>query len=333
MKVAFVYLAKIDPAESWNDAHHVAQLALEEALGDKIEVTVVEEVPEGPASLKTFEDLARQGNQLIYGTTIGYMDQMLEAAAKYPDVVFLNGAGYKTAENMGNYFGAEEQARYLSGMIAGGMSASGKLGYLGAFPIPLVIRGINAFTLGAQKVNPKATTTVVWTSSWFDPNADKQAAAALFKSGIDVVSNETDSPGAGQAAEEAGGYWLGSYSDQSSFAPNAWLGSQCWDYAPYYIDQTQKVIDGTWKSEAYWGTLGNGFVKFCGPASTVPSELADQVASVGSEISAGTYDIWAGPIYDQQGAEKVPAGGTLSEEDQASMNWFVQGVIGEIPAS
>jgi basic membrane protein A len=331
LKVAFVYLASIDPAESWNEAHHTAQLQMEEALGDKVDVTVVEGVPEGPASLKTFEDLARQGYDVILGTTFGYMDQMLEVAGKYPDAVFLNAAGYKTADNMGNYYGAEEQARYLSGMIAGGMSKTGKLGYVAAFPIPLVLRGINAFTLGAQKVNPDATTTVVWTSSWFDPNGEKQAAAALLQTGIDVISNETDSPGTGQAAEDAGAYWLGSYSDQSSFAPTAYLGSQCWDFSDYYTEQVQAVIDGTWKSEAYWGTLGNGMVKFCGPSDKVPAELAATVATTGSEIADGSYDIWAGPIFDQAGKEIVAEGAAVSADEQAAMNWFVKGVIGDLP--
>ncbi len=331
LKVAFVYLAVIDPAESWNEAHHTAQVQMEEALGDKVDVTVIEGVPEGPASLKTFEDLGRQGYDVIFGTTFGYMDQMLDAAGKYPDSVFLNAAGYKIADNMSNYYGAEEQARYLSGMIAGGMSKTGKLGYVAAFPIPLVIRGINAFTLGAQKVNPDATTTVVWTSSWFDPNGEKQAAAALLQTGIDVVSNETDSPGTGQAAEDAGAYWLGSYSDQSSFAPNAWLGSQCWNFGDYYTEQVQNVLDGTWKSEAYWGTLGNGMVEFCGPSDKVPADLATQVATTHKEIADGTDDIWAGPIFDQAGKEVVAEGATLDADQQASMDWFVKGVVGDIP--
>lgn len=331
LKVAFVYLASIDPAESWNEAHHTAQIQMEEALGDKVDVTVIEGIPEGPASLKAFEDLGREGYDVIFGTTFGYMDQMLDAAGKYPDAVFLNAAGYKVADNMSNYYGAEEQARYLSGMIAGGMSKAGKLGYVAAFPIPLVVRGINAFTLGAQRVNPAATTTVVWTSSWFDPNADKQAAAALLQTGIDVVSNETDSPGTGQAAEEAGAYWLGSYSDQSSFAPTAWLGSQCWSFGDYYTEQVQNVLDGTWKSEAYWGTLGNGMVRFCGPSDTVPAELATEVANTGEKIAGEAMDIWAGPISDQAGEEIVDEDAALDADQQASMDWFVKGVIGDMP--
>lgn len=331
LKVAFVYLPNLTPAESWNSSLLLAQQAVEKTLADQVEVSQVENVPEGPASLKTFEDLARQGFKVIFGTTFGYMDQMLEVAGKYPDAVFLNAAGYKVANNMGNYYGAEEQARYLEGMIAGGMSKSGKIGYVAAFPIPLVLRGVNAFTLGAQKVNPSATVSVVWTSNWFDPNAEKQAAAALLRTGIDVVSNETDSPGTGQAAEEAGAYWLGSYADQSSFAPTAWLASQCWDWAPYSVDQVKKVLDKTWKSEAYWGTLANGMVKLCGPSDKVPADLAAKVATAQAAIVDGSLNIWSGPIFDQDGKQVVAQGGTLSDTDQQAMNWLAKGVSGTIP--
>jgi basic membrane protein A len=331
LQVAFVYLATIDPAEAWNEAHHVAQLAMEEHFGDQIEITTVENVPEGPASEQTFEDLARQGYDVIFGTTFGYMDQMHEVAQRYPDIKFLNAAGYLTADNMTNYFGAEEQARYLLGMIAGAMTESDKLGYVAAFPIPLVIRGINAFALGAQRVNPDATVNVVWTSSWFDPTGDKQAAQALIQQGVDVLSNETDSPGVGQAAEEAGNYWLGSYADQSSFAPNAWLASQCWDFGPYLIDQVEKIKAGTWASEAYWGDLANGLVKLCGPSSTVPADVVAQVADVQGQIIDGSVDIWDGPIVNQAGEQVVAEGETLPAADQETMNWFVQGVEGTIP--
>lgn len=331
IKVAFVYLPNLVPAESWNSALQLSQQAVEKAFPDQVEVTAVENVPEGPASLKTFEDLARQGFKVIFGTTFGYMDQMLEAAGKYPDAVFLNAAGYKVAANMGNYYGAEEQARYLEGIIAGGMSKSGKLGYVAAYPIPLVLRGVNAFTLGAQTVNPNATVTIVWTSNWFDANAEKQAAAALLRTGIDVVSNETDSPGTGQAAEEAGAYWLGSYADQSSFAPKAWLASQCWDWAPYSVQQVKDVLAGTWKSAAYWGTLANGMVKLCGPSSAVPADLASKVTTAQSGIADGSLNIWAGPIFDQSGKQIVAEGAAISDADQQAMNYLVKGVNGTIP--
>jgi len=329
LKVAFVYIGVPGDA-GWTYMHDQGRKEMEAALGDQVESTAVENVPEGPAGKKTFEDLARQGYKLIFGTSFGYMDQMLEVAAAYPDVKFMHATGYKTAPNMGTYFGAAEEARYLSGMIAASVSKSGHLGYVAAFPIPEVVRGINAFELGAQAVNPKATTKVVWTSTWYDPNIEKQAAQSLLNSGADVLAQHQDSPATGQAAEAAGARWLSYNSNMQTLAPKAWAGGPGWDWGPFYTAQAKAVIDGTWKSEQYYGNMKDGLVKLFGPAADVPADAAAAVKAVQDAFTAGTAHPFDGPIVDQAGKEQVAKGATAPMDALMSMGYFVKGVQGTI---
>jgi basic membrane protein A len=214
LKVAFVYVGPIGDA-GWTKKHDDGRKELEQALGDKVETTYLESVPEGAQSQRVFEDLARKGNKLIFGTSFGYMDPMLAAAKKYPDTVFMHATGFKTSKNMGTYFGAAEEARYLTGIAAGKATKNGKIGYVAAFPIPEVLRGINAFTLGARSVRPDATVQVAWTSTWFGPDTEKQAAESLLAAGVDVVSQHQDTPATGEAAEAANAKWAG-YNDDMS---------------------------------------------------------------------------------------------------------------------
>jgi len=329
LKVAFVYIGVPGDA-GWTYMHDQGRKELEAALGDQVETTAVENVPEGPAGKKTFEDLARQGYKLIFGTSFGYMDQMLEVAKEFPDVKFMHATGYKTSDNMGTYFGAAEEARYLAGMVAASVSKSGKLGYVAAFPIPEVVRGINAFELGAQAINPKATTKVVWTSTWFDPKVEKQAAQSLLNAGVDVLAQHQDSAATGEAAQEAGARWLSYNSDMSALAPKAWAGGPGWDWGPFYIAQAKAVIDGTWKSEQYYGNMKDGMVKFFGPAADVPAEAAAAVKEVMDKYTAGTAFPFDGPVVDQSGKEQVAKGATASMDQLMGMQFFVKGVQGTI---
>jgi basic membrane protein A len=327
IKAAFVYVGPIGDA-GWTKKHDDGRLELEAALGECVETSYLESVPEGAESEAVFERLARDGNNVIFGTSFGYMDQMLAVAAKYPDVKFEHATGYKTADNMSTYFGAAEEARYLSGMAAASVSKSGQIGYVAAFPIPEVLRGINAFTLGAQRINPDVTVKVAWTSTWFDPVVEKEAAEALLNGGADVIAQHQDTPSAGEAAQAAGGYWVGYNDDMSRFAPDAWLTAPVWDWGPYYISVVEAIRDGTWVSEQYYGNMADGLVNLAPVSDIVPQDVRDQITTVQDEIIAGTFAPFTGPITDQDGNVKVAAGEVPDLGTLLGMDYFVNGVIG-----
>jgi basic membrane protein A len=330
LKVAFVYVGPVGDA-GWTYRHDVGRQELEEALGDRVETTFVESVPEGPQSERTFEDLARQGNKLIFGTSFGYMDPMMAVAEKFPDVVFEHATGFKTAENLGTYFGAAEEGRYLEGMAAGAASESGKLGYVAAFPIPEVLRGINAYTLGARSVNPDATVRVVWTSTWFGPEIEKQAAESLLDAGVDVIGQHQDTPAPGEAAQAAGAKWTGYNSDMEEFAPEAWLTATQWDWGPHYIDTAEKVLDGSWESTQYYGNMADGLVTLAPFGQSVGDDIRAQIEERMAELRDGEFAPFTGPVNDQSGEERIAEGEQPPLEDLLSMDYFVEGVDGEIP--
>ena len=327
IKAAFVYVGPIGDA-GWTKRHDDGRKELEEALGDCVETSFLESVPEGAESEATFDRLAREGNDVIFGTSFGYMDQMLAVAAKYPDVKFEHATGFKVSDNMSTYFGAAEEARYLSGMAAASVNESGQIGYVAAFPIPEVLRGINAFTLGAQLINPDVSVEVAWTSTWFDPVVEKEAAEALLNGGSDVIAQHQDTPSAGEAAQTAGGYWVGYNDDMSRFAPEAWLTAPVWDWGPYYISVVEAISDGTWKSEQYYGNMADGLVNLAPVADVVPQDVRDQIATVQDEIIAGTFAPFTGPINDQDGTEMVADGAVPDLGTLLGMDYFVAGVIG-----
>jgi basic membrane protein A len=319
LKVAFVHVGPVAD-KGWSWAHDQGAKYLEQNM-DNVEITTLESIPEGPDSQRVFEDLAEAGNQLIFGTSFGYMDPMLAAAANYPDTVFMHATGYKTADNMGNYFGAAEEGRYLAGMAAGAATESGLIGYVAAFPIPEVLRGINAFTLGVREMNPEAEVQVVWTSTWFDPPVEGDAAQALLDAGADVIAMHQDSPAPGQAAEAAGAKWAGYNTDMSEFAPNAWLTAPVWDWGPFYLRTAQEVRDGTWQSEAYYGNMADGMVDIAPFGPSVSQETQDTILERKQQIIDGTFEVLPDPIVDQDGNERELG-------DIFSMDYFVEGVIG-----
>jgi basic membrane protein A len=328
IKVAFVYIGPVGDA-GWTKKHDDGAKALEAALGDKVEVTRLENIPEGAESTKTFEKLARDGYDLIFGTSFGYMDPMLEVAGKYPDVCFQHATGYKTADNMGTYFGAAEEARYLSGIAAGEATENNKIGYVAAFPIPEVIRGINAFTLGAQSVNPDATVQVVWTSTWFDPDKEKQAAESLLDGGVDVIAQHQDTPATGEAAQAKGASWVGYNDDMSRFASEAWLTAPIWDWGPYYTKTAEEVLSGTCSNAQYYGNMADGMVMLAPFGASVTAETKAEIEAKAAEIKAGTFAPFTGPITAQDGTEKYAEGETATLEELLAMDYFVEGVIGE----
>ncbi len=329
LRVGFVHVSPVTDG-GWTTSHDTGVQAMTEEFGDRVEVTTVDSVPEGPEAERVIEDLARQGHDLIFATSFGFMEPMAAVAENYPDVVFEHATGYMTAENMGNYFGAAEEGRFLEGMAAAAASETGELGYVAAFPIPEVVRGINAWTLGARSVNPDATVRVVWTSTWYDPDTEGQAAQSLLDAGIDALGMHQDTPATGQAAAGAGAYWTGYHTDRSEEVPEAWLTATVWDWAPFYIQRVQEVMDGTWQSESYYGSMADGTVNLAPFGDSVPEDIRGEIEARQQEIVDGEFAPFDGPINDQDGEERVAEGETLSFEDQMSFDWFVEGVIGDI---
>jgi basic membrane protein A len=330
VKAAFVYIGP--PGDGgWTYQHEQGRLFLEEQLGDQVETTKVESVPETPSDATRVIRQLAQTNDIVFTTSFGYMDPTLTVATEFPDVYFEHASGYKSADNMGNYFGAMEEGRYLSGMAAAGVTESNVLGFVAAFPIPEVIRGINAFTLGARAVNPDVTVKVVWTSTWYDPAKERAAAESLLDAGADVLAQHEDSPATGQAAEERGAYWVGYDSDMRRFAEGAFLTAPVWDWGPYYVSRVQAILDGTWETDSYYGSMADGMIQLAPMSDLVPTETQQLVNDRAAEITAGEFAVLGGPIADQSGEVRIAEGETMTLADALAWDWFVQGVEGDIP--
>lgn len=326
-KVAFVYIG-VPGDGGWTFEHDKGKQMVEEEFG--ITATVVENVPEGPDAERVFEELA-QDHDIIFGTSFGYMDPMYNVAQKYPDVVFMHATGYKTSENMGTYQGKGYQPGYLAGIAAGELTENNKIGYVGAFPIPEVIYTINAFTLGAQSVNPDVEVSVVWSNTWFDPATERQAAITLLDQGVDVLANYQDSPAGIQAAAERGVWGMGNDSDMNRYAPETYVTNPTLNWGPYYVDVVQSVIDGTWESGRYYGGLAEGMVDLAPFGKNVPEDIVEKVEAKKQELIDGSFEVFTGPILDQTGELRVEEGSSMSQDEILSMDWFVQGIKGTIP--
>lgn len=330
LKVGFVYIGPVNDG-GYTQMHEQGRQEMIKAFPDLPETVIVESVSEGPDSARVMEQLIRRnGCNLIFANSFGYMDYMLETAQKYPDVTFMHCSGYKSAQNMGNYFGRMYQARYLTGMVAAATAKGDKLGFVGAFPIPEVIRAINAFTLGARSVNPKAEVNVVWIYSWLDPGKEKEAAKALIDSGCEVIAMHADSGATPQACEEAGVYVIGYDSDMSNFAPTKQLTSAMWDWGTVYKATVKSLSEGTWDNKPIWWGLKEGIVHLAPMSKDVPQSIQDAVKAKTEEMINGTWDVFTGPIKDQSGQIKVAEGQKMTDEEMLNMQWFVEGVNGTI---
>jgi basic membrane protein A and related proteins len=327
LRVAYVYVGPVGDA-GWTYAHDLGRQAMEDALGDRVETTFIESVEEGAPAERVFEDLAREGYDVIFGTSFGFMDPMEAVAPNFPETVFEHCSGYKTLDNMGNYFGAMEEPRYLSGMAAGAVTEADRIGYVAAFPIPEVIRGINAFTLGVREVNPEATVEVVWTSTWYDPAVELEAAESLLDRGVDVVAQHQDTPAPGQAAEERGAHWVGYNSDMSEFAPDAWLTAPVWDWGPYYTETVEQVWDGTWEPREVYDSMADGTVGLADYGPDVDEDTQALIEERAQEIIDGTFAPFTGPLADQDGEVRVEDGVEMTLDELLSIDWFVEGVVG-----
>jgi len=331
LKAAWVYVGPVGNA-GWSYAHDQGRKAVEAQYGDKVVTTFVESVPEGADAERVIRDLAAQGNKIIFATSFGFMEPMLKVAAEFPDVKFEHATGYKTADNMRIYDAKFFEDTYLAGVIAGKMTKTNTLGFVGSFPIPEVLRNINAFTLGAQSVNPAITTKVVWVNTWFDPPKEADAAQSLINGGADVLLQNTDSTAVLQTAEKNGKYAFGWDSDMSEFAPKAHLASCIVDWGPYYIKAVGEVMDGSWTVQrTVWGHKEgqNALVKL---ADFVPEDVKAQVATLSAGMKDGTFAPYTGPVVDNTGTERLPAGAVADQAWLDKIDFYVKGVDGKVPA-
>jgi basic membrane protein A len=330
LKVAFVYIGTPGDA-GWTYAH---DLGVQKAAAEftDVEVSYKENVSEDLAGVTAaVDELVAKGNKLIFTTSFGFMDPTYAMAEKYPDVKFEHCSGYKTRENMASYFGRMYQARYLTGMVAGRMTTANKIGYVAAFPIPEVIRMLDAFTLGVRKVNPQATVEVMWTNTWYNPAVEGQTATALLDKGCDVLAQHQDSTATILAAQARGAMAIGYNSDMVGFAPDTVLTDPIWHWEVYYKDRIQAVKDGTWQSQSYWGSIATGIVDVGPYSSKVPQAVKDEVAAAKADLVAGTYDVFWGPIKKQDGTLMVDQGAKMSDADMLSLMDLVEGVVGTVP--
>jgi simple sugar transport system substrate-binding protein len=316
----------------WSFAHDLGRKAAEAKFGEGLKTTIVEKVPEGADAERVIRDLAQQGNKIIFATSFGYMDAMLKVAGEFPDVKFEHATGYKTAPNMRIYDASFYHDTYMAGVIAGKMTKTNTLGFVGSFPIPEVLRNINAFTLGAQSVNPKIKTKVVWVSTWFDPPKESEAAQSLINQGADVLLQNTDSTAVLQTADKNGKYAFGWDSDMSAFGPKAHLASAVANWGPYYIKAIEELKAGTWKTErTVWGVKEglNDLVKI---ADAVPEDAKKKVEAIKAGLTDGSFEVFTGPILDNTGKERLPKDQKADQAWKDKIDFYVKGVEGKVPS-
>ena len=338
LKVGFVYLTT--PGDhGWTYAHEVGRQDVIRHFGDKVETTFVENVPEGPDATRVIRDLAKQGNDIIFTTSFGYMDPTLKVAKEFPEVKFDHITGYKRAPNMATGNIRFYEGRYVQGVVAGLMTKSNKIGYIASFPIPEVIQGINAFGLGLRSVNKDAEVSVIWVNTWYDPVKEADAAKVHIAEGADILAQHTDSPAMLQTAEKAGVFGFGQSSDMKAFAPKAQLFSSVNNWGPYYISQIQALMDGSWTTGEgpdhwagnTWAGMADDFLVLT-QFENMPADVAKAAQKAADDIKSGTNKIFTGPIRDNTGAEKVPAGKTLNDGELfTTLDYYVEGVVGKIP--
>ena len=330
LKVGFIYLGPVGDY-GWTYQHEVGRLELVKALGDKIETTYLENVNEGPDAERAIEQLVRSGHKLIFTTSFGYMDATLKVARKYPDVHFEHATGFKRDKNMATYSARWYQGRYIQGTIAGKVSKAGVLGYIGSFPIPEVVSGINATMLAAQKINPNIKVKVIWVNTWFDPGKEADAAKALLDQGADIIMQHTDSPAAVQVASERGALAFGQDSDMIKFGPKTQLTAIIDNWAPYYIQRVKEQLAGTWKSTDVWGGLKSKMF-IMAPYTNMPDDIKRLASDTEAAITEDRLHPFTCPILTQEGTTVECKGGThLADEQILGMNFYVKGIDDKIP--
>jgi simple sugar transport system substrate-binding protein len=331
LKIGFVYVSPVGDA-GWTFQHDQGRKQMEQALGAKVTTKFVESVPEGADAERVIRELAASGHGLIFTTSFGYMNPTIKVASSFPKVHFEHATGYKTAKNVGIYNARFYEGRYLAGVIAGGMTKSNTLGYVGAFPIPEVLQGMNAFIRGARSVNPKAEMRVIWVNSWYDPGREREAAMTLISQGADVVTHHTDSTAAVQAAEEKGVYAVGYHSDMSKYGPKAHLTAVTHHWGDHYIRMAQDTLAGKAQPSNLWGGMKEGMIKLAPISNAVPADVKAKVDQLGKDIVAGKFHPFTGPVKDQSGKERVAAGKVMTDKELGTMDFYVEGIQGQLPS-
>jgi len=326
-KAAWIYVGPHNDG-GWSQAHDQGRLAVQKALGSKVQTTYKENVPEGPQVGQVIDSLVRDGNKIIFATSFGFQPAMAAAAKKYPDVKFEMATGTITSKNMAEYFGAGEDAIYLSGMAAGAATKSGTIGYVVPFAIPEVIRHANAFALGAQATHPGVKVKLIWTNSWFSPDKEKKAAENLHAAGADVIGQNVDSPAAGQYAESAKIPWVGYDSDAKKFAPKSWLTAAVYHWGPYYTKRVKAAMNGTWKTGFYYGNIKDGMIGLASYGPSVTAATKAKIAAKRAGLVNGSFYEFEGPLYDQKGKLRIKKGHRMTVKELYSMNWLVKGIVG-----
>ena len=330
LKVGFIYVGPVGDG-GWTYQHDLGRQAVEAEFGDRVETTFIESVPEGADAERAITQLALAGNKLIFTTSFGFMDATINVAQKFPDVKFEHATGYKRADNVSTYDARFYEGRAVMGTIAGHMTESDKIGYIGSFPIPEVIQGINSSYIHAKKVNPDVEMRVVWAYSWFDPAKEAEAAAALLAEGVDVILQHTDSTAPLAKAQEAGAIGFGQASDMSNFAPSPRVSSIIDNWAPYYIQRVGAVLDGTWESKATWAGIADGEVEIGEITDAVPAEVKEAALAMKESIASGEYHPFTGPLNKQDGSAWLAEGQVATDEELSGMNFFVEGITAQIP--
>ncbi len=332
LKVAFIYVGPVGDG-GWTFAHDNGRKAVEKEFGDKVATSFVESVPEAADAERVFRDVAGQGNKVIFGTTFAYMEPMLKTAGDLKDVKFEHATGYKQAENMRTYDSRTYEGAYMAGVVAGGMTKTNTLGVVGSIPIPEVIRNINSFTMGAQSVNPKIKTKVVWVNEWFNPPKETEAATALINGGADVLMQNTDSPAVLKTAQDKGKRAFGWDSDMTAYGPKAHLGSAVINWGPYYIKATRDALEGKWASGKSWWGVKEGAIDFVSIADDVPADVKKKVEDVKAGLKDGSFAIWKGPIADNTGKVVLEKDKVADDGWLGGVKFYVKGVEGKVPGA
>ena len=328
VKVGFIYVGPIGD-HGWTYRHDIGRQQVEEAFGDKVETSYIESVQYGPEAENVIRQMA-EDHDIIFATSFGYMETMLKVAKDYPNVKFEHATGYKQSDNMASYGLRLYQARHVQGIIAGMMTKTNKICYVGAYPIPEVIREINTYYLGAKKMNPDVDIDIVWVNTWYDPGKEANAAEVMMAQGCDMVAQHTDSPAPLQAAQKQGKLGFGQASDQIKFAPKAQLTATIDNWGPYYIKKVGQVIDGTWETGDYFGHMNEGAVQMA-PFTNMPANVAKEAQEIKDMIEHGHYFAFTGPIKDNTGTLQLKDGEIASDAHLNSMMYYVEGIDAKVP--
>ncbi|MBL95173.1 MAG: Purine-binding protein [Alphaproteobacteria bacterium MarineAlpha3_Bin5] len=330
LKVGFVYVGPIGD-HGWTYEHDRSRLAIEKAFGSKVKTTYLEKIPEGPDAERAIQQLARTDHDIIFTTSFGFMNPTIKVAKKFPKIKFEHATGFKRAENVSTYSARFYEGRHIIGLIAGKMTKTNTIGYIASFPIPEVVRGINAAYLAAKSVNPAIKFKIVWVNTWFDPGKEADAANALIAQGADILMQHTDSPAAMQVAEKKGIFAFGQASNMKAFGPNAQLTSIINNWAPYCISRVKAVMDGAWKSQDTWDGIGPSMVAISKFSEQIPADVRSMAGKARDAIAAGTLHPFTGPINKQDGSPWLKAEEIAPDGDLAGMNFYVEGVEGALP--